>query len=81
VIGDRPMVYRRSLHAGRGTRVGAPDVVLVHGLGLSGRYMLPLAAHLAADYPVFLPDLRGFGDSSHPAEVLDVPGLADGLVA
>jgi 2-hydroxy-6-oxonona-2,4-dienedioate hydrolase len=81
VIGDRPMVYRRSLHAGRGARVGPPDVVLVHGLGLSGRYMLPLAAHLAADHPVFLPDLPGFGDSSHPAGVLDVPGLADGLAA
>jgi pimeloyl-ACP methyl ester carboxylesterase len=54
---------------------------LVHGLGLSGRYMLPLAAHLAADCAVFLPDLPGFGDSSHPVEVLDVPGLADGLAA
>ena len=53
----------------------------MHGLGLSGRYMLPLATCLAADHPVFLPDLPGFGDSSHPAGVLDVPGLADGLAA
>jgi 2-hydroxy-6-oxonona-2,4-dienedioate hydrolase len=81
MIADRPMVYRRSLHAGRGGRVQPADIVLVHGLGLSGRYMLPLAAHLAADHPVFLPDLPGFGDSSHPAGVLDVPGLADGLAA
>jgi pimeloyl-ACP methyl ester carboxylesterase len=55
--------------------------VLVHGLGLSGRYMLPLAACLADAYRVFLPDLPGFGDSSHPHEVLDVGGLADALAA
>jgi len=45
VVGDRRMVYRRPLHAGR---VGLPDVVLVHGLGLFGRYMLPLAANRIA---------------------------------
>jgi pimeloyl-ACP methyl ester carboxylesterase len=43
--------------------------------------MLPLAACLAEAYQVFLPDLPGFGDSSHPHEVLDVGGLADALAA
>jgi pimeloyl-ACP methyl ester carboxylesterase len=80
VIGNRPMVYRRSLQP-RGAACRPPDVVLVHGLGLSGRYMLPLASCLAASHRVFLPDLPGFGDSSHPAGVLDVPGLADALAA
>jgi pimeloyl-ACP methyl ester carboxylesterase len=57
----------------------APEVVFVHGLGLSGRYMLPTAARLARSYRVSLPDLPGFGDSDHPEGVLDVAGLADAL--
>jgi 2-hydroxy-6-oxonona-2,4-dienedioate hydrolase len=81
VIDDRPMVYRRSVRPGRADAVQPPDVVLVHGLGLSGRYMLPVATCLAAWHRVFLPDLPGFGDSSHPHGVLDVPGLADALAA
>jgi 2-hydroxy-6-oxonona-2,4-dienedioate hydrolase len=81
VIAERPMFYRRSV-APAGLRSGGScEIVLVHGLGLSGRYMLPLAACLAADHRVFLPDLPGFGDSSHPHEILDVPGLADALAA
>jgi len=81
VIADRPMVYRRSAAPVRPREAGRCEVVLVHGLGLSGRYMLPLAVCLAADHEVFLPDLPGFGDSSHPHEVLDVAGLADALAA
>jgi 2-hydroxy-6-oxonona-2,4-dienedioate hydrolase len=57
----------------------APTVVLVHGLGLSHRYMMPTAERLAPDCRVFVPDLPGFGDSGKPERVLDVPGLADAL--
>ena len=60
---------------------GRPPVVLVHGLGLSCRYMVPLARHLAGDFRVFAPDLPGFGDSGKPDDILDVPGLADALAA
>ena len=60
---------------------GAPPVVPVHGLGLSCRYMVPLARHPAGDFRVFAPDLPGFGDSGRPREVLDVPGLADAPAA
>ncbi len=80
VIDDRPMVYRRSVGPGAAD-LRPQEVVLLHGLGLSGRYMLPLAVRRAAYHRVFLPDLPGFGDSSHPAGVLDVPGLADALAA
>ena len=58
---------------------GAPAVVLVHGSGLSGRYMIPTARELTADFRVYVPDLPGFGDSGKPQKVLDVPELADGL--
>jgi 2-hydroxy-6-oxonona-2,4-dienedioate hydrolase len=60
---------------------GRLPVVLVHGLGLSGRYMLPTAQHLAPHFPTYLPELPGFGDSARPETVLDVPGLADALAA
>ena len=50
VIADRPMVYRRSAAPVRPREAGGCEVVLVHGLGLSGRYMLPLAVCLAADH-------------------------------
>ena len=56
-------------------------VVLVHGLGLSGRYMLPTAQCLAPHFPVYVPDLPGFGGSEKPAYTLDVPQLADALAA
>jgi 2-hydroxy-6-oxonona-2,4-dienedioate hydrolase len=55
----------------------APVVVLVHGSGLSGRYMIPTARELTADFRVYVPDLPGFGDSGKPQKVLSVPELAD----
>jgi 2-hydroxy-6-oxonona-2,4-dienedioate hydrolase len=58
---------------------GGPVVVLVHGSGLSGRYMIPTARELTADCRVYVPDLPGFGDSDKPQKVLDVPELADSL--
>jgi len=56
-------------------------VVLVHGLGLSGRYMLPTAEHFAPHFPVYVPDLPGFGASAKPAHALDVPALAEAPAA
>jgi 2-hydroxy-6-oxonona-2,4-dienedioate hydrolase len=59
----------------------ASVIVLVHGSGLSGRYMIPTAQQLTADFRVYVPDLPGFGDSGKPQKVLDVPELADWLAA
>lgn len=56
-------------------------IVLVHGLGLSCRYMLPTAEALLGEYAVVIPDLPGFGDSAKPARVLDIEALADSLIA
>ena len=78
VVDRRPMVFRRSVAPVPDDRA---EVVLVHGLGLSGRYMLPLAEALAARHRVFLPDLPGFGDSSRPPDVPDMRGLGDALAA
>jgi 2-hydroxy-6-oxonona-2,4-dienedioate hydrolase len=56
--------------------LGSP-VVLVHGYGLSGRYMLPLARALAPSCEAFVPDLPGQGKSA----ALRGPGLSIGDLA
>ena len=71
------------MHA-RVTRGVAPNplpVVMVHGLGVSSRYMVPAAVRLGAFYKVYAPDLPGFGRSEKPAEVLTIEQLADALLA
>jgi 2-hydroxy-6-oxonona-2,4-dienedioate hydrolase len=54
-------------------------VVLVHGFGVSGSYMLPLARVLARRFSVFVPDLPGHGRSQKPPTALGITGLADAL--
>jgi pimeloyl-ACP methyl ester carboxylesterase len=65
--------------------LGSPDgtlpLVLLHGLAVSHRYMMPLAARLAGHHPVHVVDLPGFGLSSEPGWVLDVADHADHLAA
>jgi pimeloyl-ACP methyl ester carboxylesterase len=50
-------------------RVGGqgPGVVLIHGFGDTGDMWAPLAADLARDHTVVVPDLRGMGLSSQPS--------------
>lgn len=60
---------------------GRPAVVLLHGLMVSSRYMVPLARRLSAGFPVLVPDLPGWGRSSKPRRALSVPALADALAA
>jgi len=64
-----------------GPPVGGEPLVLVHGLGVSSRYMVPLAGILAAGRPVYAPDIPGFGRSARPRRTLDVPGQADFLAS
>lgn len=60
---------------------GVPNVVMVHGLGVSSHYMVPTALRLAPHCAVYAPDLPGFGMSAHPRHVLNIPQLADALDA
>jgi pimeloyl-ACP methyl ester carboxylesterase len=48
-----------------------PAVVLLHGYGETGDMWAPLAADLARDHTVIVPDLRGMGLSSKPAGGFD----------
>jgi pimeloyl-ACP methyl ester carboxylesterase len=69
-------------------RIGGvgPAAVLLHGYGETGDMWAPLAADLARDHAVIVPDLRGMGLSSRPAggydkktQGRDVAGVLDHL--
>ena len=69
-------------------RIGGrgPAVVLLHGYGETGDMWSPLAAKLAPNYTVIVPDLRGMGLSARPsggydkkAQGHDVAGVLDAL--
>lgn len=64
-------------------RVGGtgPAVVLLHGFGDTGDMWAPLAARLAKDHTVVVPDLRGMGLSSHPETGYDKKSEAQDIAA
>jgi pimeloyl-ACP methyl ester carboxylesterase len=76
VVGGRPLFARVS---GPPARADAPAVVMVHGLIVSSRYMVPTAKRLAPYCRVYIPDLPGYGHSAKPPCTLNVPALADAL--
>lgn len=54
-------------------------IVMVHGLVVSSRYMVPTALWLAPYYHVYALDLPGFGKSDKPSHVLNITQLSDFL--
>jgi 2-hydroxy-6-oxonona-2,4-dienedioate hydrolase len=64
-----------------GAPPSSPSIVLVHGLGVSSRYMMPTALRLYTHARIFAPDLPGFGLSRRPLRALSIPELADALAA
>jgi len=54
-------------------------VVLVHGMIISSRYMVPTAVELAPLCPVYAVDLPGYGDSVKPDAILSLTELAEAL--
>ena len=67
------------VHAREGGAATGVPIVLVHGLAVSHRYLMPTAALLGHRHPVAVPDLPGFGLSASPGRVLDTRALADRL--
>ena len=57
-----------------------PPWVLLHGLAVSHRYLMPTAAALTSG-PVYVPDLAGFGLSQKPRRVYDPAGHATVVAA
>ncbi|HEV2802180.1 MAG TPA: alpha/beta hydrolase [Pyrinomonadaceae bacterium] len=81
-VGGLRIHARVSAAAAHDANAGSvPVVVLVHGLVVSSLYMMPTAEKLARSYPVFAPDMPGFGKSDAPARTLNVLELADALAA
>jgi pimeloyl-ACP methyl ester carboxylesterase len=58
-----------------------PPVVLLHGYGVSGTYMLPLARELADSYRVLVPELPGQGKSEPRPGLRSVRELAGAFAA
>jgi len=73
-----------SLHVRSGG--AGPAVLLLHGYGETGDMWAPMAADLARDHTVVVPDLRGMGLSAKPAggfdkktQGVDMAGVLDAL--
>jgi pimeloyl-ACP methyl ester carboxylesterase len=87
-----PASFHSQMVATNGTqlnvRVGGkgPAVVLLHGFADTGDMWAQLAAVLAKDHTVVVPDLRGMGLSEHPDtgytkknQAVDIAGVLDAL--
>src|SRR5688572_15182615 len=75
-----------TIHVRTGGLATGPAVVLLHGYGETGDMWGAMAADLARDHRVIVPDLRGMGLSAHPAggfdkknQALDVAAVLDAL--
>jgi pimeloyl-ACP methyl ester carboxylesterase len=80
-VSSRPQVGGLRLHVRHRVISGtATPCVLLHGLAVSHRYLMP-TARLLGPRSVYVPDLAGFGLSDKPAAVLDVGGHADLITA
>src|SRR6266568_16960 len=68
---------QRTIHSTAGTDIfvrwggSGPVVVLIHGYAENSDSWAPLAADLMKDHTVVVPDLRGIGRSSKPADGYD----------
>ena len=69
------------IHTRQSAGSAAAPVVLIHGLGMSCRYLEPTARRLAATHDVFVPDMPGYGRSDHPPRALNIAELADAVAA
>jgi pimeloyl-ACP methyl ester carboxylesterase len=87
-----PPEFRASDIAANGTTIhvrsggSGQAVVLLHGYGETGDMRAPMAADLARDHTVVVPDLRGMGLSAKPAggfdkknQAVDLAGVLDHL--
>jgi pimeloyl-ACP methyl ester carboxylesterase len=76
-VSSRPQIGGLRLHVRQRVISGtATPCVLLHGLAVSHRYLVPTAG-LLGFRSVYVPDLAGFGLSDKPSTVLNVGGHAD----
>ena len=81
VVGEPGRALRVHARVGRGNGGGKPAVILVPGLVVTSRNVVPTAKRLQGECSVYCLDLPGFGRSDNPTRTLNVPGLAAALFA
>jgi pimeloyl-ACP methyl ester carboxylesterase len=75
-VGDQLIHYRASVNHSYNH---LPPIILVHGLGVSSRYMMPTAERLAPHRSIYAPDLPGSGRSTKPSRPLNLTELSGAL--
>src|SRR3954471_20981063 len=75
----RAAVNGTSLHYRTGG--SGPAVVLLHGVPKTGYHWRHLVPKLTPQHTVVVPDLRGLGDSSRPADGYDSATMSDDIAA
>jgi 2-hydroxy-6-oxonona-2,4-dienedioate hydrolase len=75
-VGDQLFHYRASVNPANRS---LPPIILVHGLGVSSRYMMPTAERLAPHRTIYAPDLPGVGLSGKPPHPLNITELSEAL--
>ncbi len=71
----------RLVHCRRSEGGDGVPIVHVHGFAISGEYLMPTARRLATRWVNVVPDLPGYGRSERRDRVLDIPALAEALIA
>lgn len=80
-VTERLHVGGATIHCRRSTRGDGVPIVHVHGFAISGEYLMPAARLLAGRRVNVVPDLPGYGRSERRDRVLDIPALAEALMA
>ena len=80
-VTERLLVGGTTVHCRRSTGGDGPPIVHIHGFAISGAYLMPTARGLAHRWVNVVPDLPGYGHSARRDHVLDIPELAQAVVA
>jgi pimeloyl-ACP methyl ester carboxylesterase len=80
-VTEQLRVDGRTIHYRRSTGGDGVPIVHVHGFAISGAYLMPTARLLAGRWVNVVPDLPGYGRSQRRDRVLDIPALAEALMA
>jgi pimeloyl-ACP methyl ester carboxylesterase len=75
-VGGRDLFYR----VGEGPPDAVP-ILHVHGFAISGAYLMPTARRLVRHGVNIVPDLPGYGRSHRRDHTLDIPELAEAVLA
>ena len=80
-VTERLQIAGRGVHCRRSTGGSGVPIVHLHGFAISGQYLMPTARRLAGRWVNVVPDLPGYGRSERRDHVLDIPALAEVVLA